>query len=55
MKQDKLAPAARLFQNILDRDKADAGLRRQASQALAYVRGIQSLMPEADQSATHVQ
>lgn len=55
MKQDKLAPAARLFQEILEQDKTDADLRRQASQALAYVRGIQSLMPESDLSAAHLQ
>jgi tetratricopeptide (TPR) repeat protein len=55
MKQDELAPAARLFQDILEQEKADAGLRRQASQALAYVRGIQSLMPESDRSAAQVQ
>jgi tetratricopeptide (TPR) repeat protein len=55
MKQDKLAPAARLFQEILDQDKADADLRREASRALAYVRGIQSLMPDSGQSAGQVQ
>jgi tetratricopeptide (TPR) repeat protein len=55
MKQDKLVPAARLFQEILDQDKADAGLRREASQALAYVRSIQALMPESDLSAAHLQ
>ncbi len=46
MKQDKLEQATRLFQDILNQDMADDTLRREASQALAYVRSIQALMPE---------
>ena len=46
MKQDKLEQASRLFHGIQNQDTADDTLRKEASQALAYVRSIQALMPE---------
>lgn len=55
MKQNKLKQATRLFQEIIDQDKTDAELRREASQALAYVQGVLALMPDAGLSAAHVQ